>query len=297
MDTIFDIDEQLLEEDSIKSYEYNEYMPTSGSNLNIPGTITIPIESQDEFFHPRRSYLLVEGELVKEDGTRYTASDDLALCNNGIMHLFSNAKYEIAGQVIENVNNPGIAGVLMGAAKYPFNHSTGAGLAQCWAPNTADSQIINTKGYEARKKYIVGESVPVGTFSFIVELENMFGFVEDYSKVIYGMRQKLTLVRKGDNDAIIRAIGVKAAKVNLTKIAWLMPRVLPSDSKRNDLYQMIIDESKFDVGFRRRQCNTANIAKNVTSFDWRLGIRTAPEKPRHILVAIIRRKMRQFLTT
>ena len=88
MDTILDIDEQLMEEDSIKSYEYNEYFPTSGSNLNIPGTITIPIESQDEFFHPRRSCLLVEGELVKEDGTRYTASDDLALCNNGIMHLF-----------------------------------------------------------------------------------------------------------------------------------------------------------------------------------------------------------------
>ena len=62
------------------------------------------------------------------------------------MHLFSSAKYEIAGQVIENVTNPGIAGVLMGAAKYPFNRSTGAGLAQCWAPNTAYSQIINTKG-------------------------------------------------------------------------------------------------------------------------------------------------------
>ena len=79
MDEIFDIDEQLQEADAIKSCEYNEYLPTSGSNLNIPGTITISIESQDEFFHPRRSYLLVEGELVKEDGTRYTASDDLAL--------------------------------------------------------------------------------------------------------------------------------------------------------------------------------------------------------------------------
>ena len=187
MDEIFDINERLSEEDSIKSYEYSSYLPTSGSNLNTPGTITIHIESQDDFYHPRCSYLLVEGELLKNDGTRYTASDDIALCNNGIMHLFSNVKYEIAGHEIENVNNPGIAGVLMGAAKYPFNHSTGAGLAQCWAPNTADSQIINTKGYEARKKYIIGDSVPVGTFSFIVELENVFGFVEDYSKVIYGM--------------------------------------------------------------------------------------------------------------
>ena len=286
MDSILDIDRQFQEEDSIKSYEYNEYLPTSGSNLNIPGTITIPIESQDEFYHPRKSFLLVEGELVKKDGTRYTASDDLALCNNGIMHLFSNAKYEIAGQEIENVNNPGIAGVLMGTAKLPFDYTTGAGLMQCWAPNTADSQIINTKGYEARKKYIIRDSVPVGTFSFIVELDNVFGFMEDYSKVTYGMRHKLTLVRKSDNDAIIRAAGVKEGKVNLTKVAWLMPRVIPSDSKREELYQMISDEAQFDVGYRKRQCNVADIAKNVTSFDWRLGVRTAPEKPRYILIAL-----------
>ena len=60
--------------------------------------------------------------------------------------------YEIAEQEIENINNPGIAGVLMGAAKFSLDYSTGAGLMQCWAPNTADSQLINTKGYEARKK-------------------------------------------------------------------------------------------------------------------------------------------------
>ena len=71
-DPIFDINEPLQEEDSIKSYEYSSYLPTSGSNLNTPGTITIHIESHDAFYHPRRSYLLVEGELVKEDGTRYT---------------------------------------------------------------------------------------------------------------------------------------------------------------------------------------------------------------------------------
>ena len=287
MDSILDIENSFNEADSIKSYEYNAYLPTSGSNLNTPGTITIHIESQDEFYHPRRSYLLVEGELVKSGGTRYTTTDDIALCNNGIMHLFSNAKYEIAGQEIESVNNPGIAGVLMGAAKFPFDYSAGAGLMQCWAPNTADSQIINTKGYEARKKYIIAKSVPIGTFSFVVDLENVFGFAEDYGKVIYGMRQKLTLVRKGDNDAIIRATSVGAGKVNLTKVAWMMPRVLPSDTAKAKLYKMIESkEAKIDVGFRMRQCNVAGISENATSFDWRLGVRTAPEKPRHILIAL-----------
>ena len=174
----------------------------------------------------------------------------------------------------------------MGAANFPFDYAAGAGLMQCWAPNTGDSQLIDKKGFEARKKYIIAKSVPIGTFSFIVEMENVFGFVEDYSKITYGMRHKLTLVRKGDNDAIFRAGTVDAGKVNLTKIAWVMPRVIPSDETKLKLNKMIENKGAIDVGFRMRQCNVAEISQNVTSFDWRLGVRTAPEKPRHILIAL-----------
>ena len=90
MDSILDIQDKFIEGDAIKSYEYNEYLPTSGSNLNTPGTISIHIESQDEFYHPRRSYLLVEGDIVKAaDSVRYGDDhNDIALSNNGIMHLF-----------------------------------------------------------------------------------------------------------------------------------------------------------------------------------------------------------------
>ena len=111
-DAILNFQEKFAESDTIKSYEYNEYQPTSGSHLNISGNITIHIENQDEFFHPRRSYLLVEGNLLKENGTLYSVNDAVALGNKGVMHLFSNVKYELAGQEIEHVNNPGIAGVL-----------------------------------------------------------------------------------------------------------------------------------------------------------------------------------------
>ena len=46
-------------------------------------------------------HLIVEGNLLKEDGTRYAGADAIALANNDVMHLFSNVKYELAGQVIE----------------------------------------------------------------------------------------------------------------------------------------------------------------------------------------------------
>ena len=36
MNSILDIDEPFIETDAIKSYETNEYLPTSGSNLNTP---------------------------------------------------------------------------------------------------------------------------------------------------------------------------------------------------------------------------------------------------------------------
>ena len=282
MDSILNIQEKFVEDDAIKSYEYNEYLPTSGSNLNIPGTITIHIESQDEFYHPRRSYLLVEGDLVKANGTRYAAADNITLANNGVMHLFSNMKYEIEGQEIESVNNPGIAGVLMGISKFPYDYAYGNGMLQCWAPQTSDTGLME-KAFAKRKEYIISKSNPIGSFSFIVELENVFGFVEDYDKVTYGMRQKLTLVRKNDNDAIYRIKG-DAGKVRLSKVAWLMPRVHASDAKKYDLYRKIESKIVLDVGFRMRQCNIAEIPPQVQSFDWRLGVRSATSKPRHILL-------------
>ena len=162
-DSILNFQEKHTESDTIKSYEYNEYQPTSGSNLNIPGNITIHIENQDEFFHPRRSYLLVEGNLLKAaDGGVYGEND--AAANNGVMHLFSNVKYELAGQENECVNNLGIAGGLMGISKFPYDYGNGAGMIQCWSPQTSDA-VLGERGFARRQEYIINKSVPRGSFS------------------------------------------------------------------------------------------------------------------------------------
>ena len=46
-----------------------------------------------------------------------------------------------------------------------------------------------------------------------------FGFVDDYSKVTYGIRDTLQLIRKDDNDALFRTAGAGAGKVVLSKLA------------------------------------------------------------------------------
>ena len=110
-----------------------------------------------------------------------------------------------------------------------------------------------------RKEYIIENSDPHGSFSFAIELENMFGFCEDYDKVVYGMRHKLTLVRKSDDDAIKKIAATAKGKVELTKVSWVMPRVHPNDIKKFNLYKSIESNITLDAAFRMRQCSVAEI--------------------------------------
>ena len=103
-------------------------------------------------------------------GTRY-ADENITLANKGIMHLFSNLKYEIDGQIIESINEPGIASVIMGLAKFPYDFTRGVGLMQCWRPETSNT-AIGDRAFARRKEYILSKSDPKGSFSFIIELEN-----------------------------------------------------------------------------------------------------------------------------
>ena len=96
------------------------------------------------------------------------------------------------------------------------------------------------------------------------------------------MRHKLTLVRKSNDDDIFKIAAADKGKVELTKVAWIMPCVHPNDVKRFSLYKSIESKIVLDAAFRMRQCSIAEIPAEMQTFDWRLGVRTSPEKPRHV---------------
>ena len=76
------------------------------------------------------------------------------------------------------------------------------------------------------------------TFSFRIPLKHIFGFSEDYDKIMYGLKHRLTLVRKTD-DAIFRVAVAGAGKVNVDKISWFMPHVIPADAEKFFIYKTI----------------------------------------------------------
>ena len=66
-ESILELHETNATDESIKSYEYNEYQPITGTQLNNAGHITITIEYQDQFLHLHNNYLPIEGNVLKAD--------------------------------------------------------------------------------------------------------------------------------------------------------------------------------------------------------------------------------------
>ena len=294
MADILQITEDIPVDDSIYEYEYKEYNPIVGTDLNR-GSIVLTIESQDIYTHPAESFLVIEGQLAAPVAPPlagvgpYADADVVTLINNGIMYLFSDVRYHLASHEIEVLQNPGHATTMLGLLKYPDDFTKSQGLNQLWLPDTNidnnnEANKVDNKGFKKRNEYIIRTSDPKGTFSFKIPLKHFLGFCEDYKKILYGMQQRLTLTRTNNDNAIFRTAATDAGTIRLDKIRWFMPHVIPSDAYRLQLDKVIEKKEKIPVGYRMLQCDTSQVPTNQKSFTWRLGVKSSPDIPRFIIV-------------
>ena len=293
MADILQITEDIPVDDSIYDYEYKEYNPITGTDFNR-GSIVITIESQDIYTHPAESFLNIEGRLLLDNNNYYVNGDKVALINNGIMYLFSDVRYHLASHEIEVLQNPGHATTMLGLLKYPDDFTKSQGLNQVWAPDTENgTPETGNQGFKLRRDYIINMvdgAANKGKFNFKIPLKHFLGFCEDYKKILYGMQQRLTLTRTGDNNSILRGqnaannAAVGNGKVKIDKISWFMPHVIPSDAYRLQLDKIIAKKEKIPVGYRMLQCDNLPVPHGIGTFTWRLGVKSSPDIPRFIIV-------------
>ena len=62
-----------------------------------------------------------------------------------------------------------------------------------------------------------------------------------------------------------------------------MPHVIPADAEKFSIYKTIESKVTQPVAYRTRQCDMLSVPE-ATSVTWRLSVKTAPEKPRFIIV-------------
>lgn len=281
-DEILNITEKTIISDSIEEYEYRDYDPVTGTSLNKSGNISIVIESQDLWINPSNSYILIEGQLTKQDGTEYADVDNVALTHNGIMQLFNTISYSLSAQEIERVDYPGQATTMFGLVTYPTCISN-TGLNFLWEKDT-EIEVLKNKGFSERHDYLFKNTDLKGSFSFCIPLKHIFGFAADYDKVIYGFRHELRFDKKSDtDDSIFRDDKAAPGKVNITRLTWMVPLVVPKDIARMQLFKIIENKETLDVNFRNRYCNKISVPQ-TTHFTWRLSTKASPECPRWVII-------------
>jgi len=177
---------------------------------------------------------------------------------------------------------------MLGLLKFPDDFQKSTGLNQLWYKDSGTDASIagnnQNNGFLIRHGYIIQKPDPQGTFSFRVPLKHIFGFCDDYEKVVYGFKHQLTLVSKGDNDVNFRAAAADAGKVVLSKLSWYMPHVTPNFQEKLALYKTIESKSNLPVGYRMIQCESISVTQK-RNFTWRLSAKSHVEKPRWIIVA------------
>ena len=293
--------ENFIKDESIESYEYHEDTPTPGSsNLNQNNEIVIKINHQDLFLDISESYLHFEGRLLKKDNTSYVDADQVSLINNALMYLFSNVKYKVSGQEIENLNYPGETTTMMGYLKHSEDFEKTESLNQLWYREQSLEQASTTKekGFNLRHAYIIKKPKTKGTFSFSIPLKHIFGFCETYNKVMYGFEHEISLYRKQDSrDSVIHEADISGekvlrmtntGKVRLDRLSWYVPHVKPSLEYETKLLTQIRNKVKYEVAYKRFQDASTTINPGYT-FDWRLTAKSSPEKPRFIIVGFQKR--------
>ena len=196
MADILQITEDIPVDDSIYEYEYKEYNPIVGTDLNR-GSIVLTIESQDIYTHPAESFLVIEGELRRRaravDGAVQYYADDavVTLINNAMMYLFSDVRFHLASHEIEVLQNPGHATTILGLLKYPDDFNKSFGMNQLWvkdentgAAEIREAQATYNNGFAIRRDYIITSPNTNGKFSFKIPLKHFLGFCEDYKKIV-----------------------------------------------------------------------------------------------------------------
>ena len=220
---------------------------------------------------------------------------NITLANDGIMHLFSEMKYSINGQPIEDILNPAISSIMLGMLRYPDDFSKSKGLMQCWFKDDGRGRFVDNDniGRLMRKIFFYNENIDdlndLGKFSFCIRLKHIFGFCDDYDKVMYGVNHGLSLFRKGDGTAIHReantlgALNVDLnAKVVLNRVKWCMPHVKPSLEIYNGLTEKIGKGENVKIGSKSRKVDEKIV--DSQNWSWRVAVTSGNETPRFLIL-------------
>lgn len=265
---LLDIDHKVVYDHSISNEEEHTYMPYSGTSFDHGSEIRIPIQQQDKYLNISNSHLHVIGKILKPDGT--AIATDAHMVNNGVLHLFQEARYELGAHECDRAKNVGMSSTMKGYVSYgkkdlPRLHNAG------WTSvnSTVDPPLVHEKQFHA-----------------IIPLSMFLGLPEDYKTVFMSIKHELVLIRSRNDVMALMTTNNdhEGAFVKISKVCWRVKHVTPSDEERLRMLQLLKKNAHISVSFRLRDMYEFPILPLTTRHIWNLKTASEMEKPRYIIL-------------
>ncbi|XP_060871458.1 uncharacterized protein LOC132945720 [Metopolophium dirhodum] len=197
MDKSFlDVGGAYVNESPIRQMLVHSFLPFSTSALDNGDEIRTAIQNRDAHTLPSESYIYIEGKITQPEGMKTVIS----LAHNGSTNLFNEMKYEINSIEVQWVKKPGITSAMKSYCSY----------------SPADANIMQNAAWD-----ITGNNanfVKDGSFSGCIPLKHVFGFCEDFKRILVNCSQQLILNRSMSDLSSLHFATVAGEEISSTNL-------------------------------------------------------------------------------
>jgi len=280
MDKSFlDVGGAYVNESPIRQMFVHSFLPFSTSALDNGDEIRIAIQNRDAHTLPSESYIYIEGKITQPDGMKTVIS----LAHNGLTNLFNEMKYEINSIEVQRVKKPGITSAMKGYCSY----------------SPADANIMQNAAWDITSRN--ANFVKDGSFSGCIPLKHVFGFCEDYKRILVNCSQQLILNRSMSDLSSLHFTAVagedisstsfqamvKKVKVQLTRVSWKIPVIKVDDRERLKLLKIVDSKKMLNCAFRNWElCVYPNLPQ-TSKHSWMVKTCSQVERPRCLIIAFL----------
>ncbi|XP_036143347.1 uncharacterized protein LOC118645748 [Monomorium pharaonis] len=260
MTDILNIENEPIFDDRIIKIETHTYNPFANTTFDHSDEIRIPIQHQDLYTLPSKSFLYIEGKVTIK---KTVTGSSVTLGNNCIAFMFDEIRYELDGVEIDRNRNVGITSTLK-------NYIT---------MSTNRTKIANNAGWDPW--YHVN-----GYFNFCVPLNMLLGFCEDYKRVMINARHELILIRaRNDNNCLV-GDPAQEPEIELFKVQWRLPHVLLNERNKLSMLRALESGRYLSMAFRSWDLYEFPLLQRTTKHTWAIKTATQLEKPRYVVFAL-----------
>ena len=264
MSNILNIRKTAVADDRITRKQFHNYAPYT-TTFNNSDEIRITIQQQDLYVLPHESYLYVEFSVARK-GTN--AGELPKFVNNYGAFLFEELRYELNGFEIDRCKHAGISSCLKGYATFS-RHQHADTSHTTWNLKAEQPAAQLTTNY-----------------SFCLPLKYLFGFCEDYKRILMNCKHELIIIRGRTDMPCFIGNTEDIAEFYIKKIHWRVPHIQVNEESKLKLLKLVENKHPIELAFRSWELYEFPGLPQSDKHIWQVKTTNTLNKPRYIIVTL-----------